>query len=60
MEANIAVNNIFLPLNLHLENPYATQAEENKVPMVATTVINNEFLKNVPKLTPANPFQPFS
>ena len=32
--------------------------DENTVPTVATTEINKEFLKKVPKLTPANPFHP--
>ena len=56
MDTNIAPKRIFLPLNLHLENPYATNAEDITVPNVAIMEINSEFLKNTANVTLANPF----
>ena len=60
MVQSIAVNQILLPLNLILENAYATHAELITVPNVETPATISEFLKNVPNEMPPKPDQPLT
>jgi hypothetical protein len=58
MDSSMQPNQNFLNLKLHLANPKATIAEDITAPTVATEEMKSEFLKNVPKECPANPFHP--
>ena len=58
MESSIHANQIPFPLNSQRAKPYDTIAEEITAPIVEIPAITIEFLKKMPKLYPANPFQP--
>jgi len=55
---SMSANSIFLPLKLPREKLYATSDEDATAPIVPSAAITNEFLKNLPKLTPDTPRQP--